>query len=323
MRTVSGDGRWLSVMAALVAVEFGWWLIAWSLRIAPSPYLGTYLLASAAALATALAIHRALGNGSERPSWTSIIAGSALIAAGSSLFLPLKYAIPNEVPFWLDGPLVRIEGFGGTHPWQLLDRLLGWATAPIDRIYGLWLPVQSIAVFSIIVAAPSPAKSRALIAYSLAWFVLGIAGATLFSSAGPIFFDRLYGGQQFAALTETLRLRGASIVLAESDAMWLSLTSGKPTIVAGISAVPSMHVAISLWILLAARAMAPRASGYAFAYFLFIWIASVQLGWHYALDGLAGALGMLAIWALAGVVDRAVMRRGFGFRRSAAPSAAP
>ena len=93
-------------------------------------------------------------------------------------------------------------------------------------------------------------------------------------------------------------------MLAESDKMWASLASGRPGIVAGISALPSIHVAISLWIYLAARTLAPRAAPYALAYFGFIWIGSVQLGWHYAADGLAGALGMLAIWKLSAWVLR-------------------
>jgi membrane-associated phospholipid phosphatase len=30
-----------------------------------------------------------------------------------------------------------------------------------------------------------------------------------------------------------------------------------------------------------------------------MWVASVQLGWHYFSDGLAGLLGTLALWWLA------------------------
>jgi predicted metal-binding membrane protein len=85
--------------------------------------------------------------------------------------------------------------------------------------------------------------------------------------------------------------------------MWASFASGRPTIVAGISAVPSIHVAISCWTLLAARLMLPRAAPYALAYALLIWIGSVQLGWHYATDGLAGILGMMGVWKLGCQLD--------------------
>ena len=38
-------------------------------------------------------------------------------------------------------------------------------------------------------------------------------------------------------------------------------------------------------------------------YTLLIWLGSVQLGWHYVADGLAGILGMMLLWRLAGVIE--------------------
>jgi predicted metal-binding membrane protein len=138
----------------------------------------------------------------------------------------------------------------------------------------------------------------------LAWLILGVAAATLFSSVGPIFYERLFGGGQFTALGETLEWRGAWMTLTGSDAMWAALASDKPGAIAGISAMPSLHVAISVWIYLTARTMAPRAAPYALGYAVFIFLASVQLGWHYVSDGLAGTAGLLLVWALAGLIAR-------------------
>lgn len=297
-------------MAALTMVELVWWVIAWSAGSAPLPFVAIYLSLTLGGLAAALGLWLALRPRASRAPWRTLLAGAILVGLGASVFLPLKYAIPNEVPFWLDVPLAEAErSLFGADPWQLLDRFLGPALVPVDRLYGLWLPTQSLGLFLVMLQPPSPAKSRALIAYSLAWFALGLAAAVLFSSAGPIFYDRLFGGTQFALLGQTLSERGAWVVLAESDAMWQSFASGQPGFVAGISAFPSLHVAISLWMFLAARALAPRAAPFAAAYFLFIWIASVQLGWHYVSDGLAGVAGMFALWLLAAAVDRALAER--------------
>jgi hypothetical protein len=236
--------------------------------------------------------------------------GTTLTGVAASAFLPLKYAIPKLMPFWLDAPLAVAERhLFGVDPWLLLDRKFWWATIPLDRLYGCWLPLQLLVMFSVMIARPSAAKSRALIAYSLAWFLLGVVAALLLASAGPIFYDRLFGGSSFAALDDTLRARGALIALAESEAMWTSWASGKPGMVAGMSAVPSIHVAVSLWIYLVARTMAPRAAKLALLYFALIWLGSVQLGWHYASDGLAGALGMLGMWKLAGVLQWSLQER--------------
>jgi hypothetical protein len=300
------DRRWLMVMAVLTLAETAWWTISWSAGYAPMPLLGTYLMLAFSALAAAFVIRLVVRPRSQQAPWPGVIAGTLLVGVGASLFLPLKYAIPFEVAFWLDPMLASVEAsLFGADLWLLLDRILGWALIPVDRIYGLWLPVQSLALFCVILAAPSQAKSRALIAYGLAWFALGVASAAAFSSAGPIFYNRIFGGNQFEPLREMLRARGAWVVLAESDAMWGALASGRPGLVAGISAFPSLHVAISLWIYLAARTLAPRAMPVAFCYFIFVWVASVQLGWHYGSDGLAGAAGMLAIWFVAGRIERA------------------
>ena len=293
----AGDRHWLVAMAAITLVELLWWAVAWTHGIAPLPRVGTYLCLSFGGLVSAALIRRGLGFGPSAAPWPAVLIGTLLVGLGASAFLPLKYAIPREVPFWLDRPIAVIErSVLGADPWLLLDRLFGWATVPVDWLYGCWLPVQMLVLFSLILAKPSPAKSRALIAYVLAWFLLGAVSAMLLSSAGPLFYDRVYGGGMFANLGATLRTRGAWIAISESNRMWSAMAGKDPGLIAGISAVPSIHVAISLWIYLTARDLMPRAIIPALLYFASVWMGSVQLGWHYASDGLAGSIGMLGVW---------------------------
>ena len=286
-------------MLAITAVEACWWLVNWQVGTAPAPYLSIHIVLAFAGLGVALALRPALQPAAPAPNWRNVVPSTIMIGVGASLFLPLKYAIPQLVPFWLDAPLAHAENrLFGIDPWLMLDRCLGLLAVPMDWLYGLWLPTQTLILFLVVLQRGSAAKSRVLISYVLAWFLLGVVGATFFSSAGPIFYDRLLGGTEFAGLRETLQKRGAWVALGESDRMWASLAEGRPTIVAGISAVPSIHVAISFWMFLAARLMAPRAAWYALAYAALIWIGSVQLGWHYVTDGLAGLVGMLAVGKL-------------------------
>lgn len=297
-------------MAGLVVIELAWWATERRIGAAPAPLLATYLFLAFGGLAVAVALRLALRLTHSDAPWPAVVAGAFLVAIGASAFLPLKYAIPSEVPFWLDHPLAAMDRaiFGGDS-WLLFDRLLGWAARPMDWLYGCWLPTQLLVMFLVMLSRPSPMKSRSLIAYGLAWFLLGAVAAVLLSSAGPLFYDRVFGGDTFARLTETLQNRGAWLALAESNRMWISMTSHEPGLAAGISAMPSIHVAISLWIFLTARTMAPRGSSAAFIYFVLIWIGSVQLGWHYASDGLVGALGMLGLWGLAQMLERALKSR--------------
>jgi hypothetical protein len=294
-----GEGPWLGVLAGLTIIELAWWALCWRAGIAPPPRFATYLGLCVAALLASLGLRLAFRPRAERASWSVLFLGTVLIALGASLFLPLKYAIPHEIPFWLDAPLAFGERrLFGADPWYIADRLFGWARVPVDRLYAMWLPVQSLVLFSVMLLPASAAKSRALIAYGLAWFMLGVIAAVLCASVGPIFYDQLLGGHAFAGLDERVT-GGAWMVRAEADGMWASFASSRPGLVAGISAMPSLHVAISVWIWLTARSLAPRAASVSLAYALFMWIASMQLGWHYFSDGLAGALGMAAIWWLA------------------------
>lgn len=297
----SGERRWLVTMAAISTVELIWWAAAWRLGVAPYPHVVTYLALAFGGLGAAIALRLALRLTPSAAPWGAALPATLLVGVGASAFLPLKYAIPREVSFWLDRPLASAEHSAfGADPWALLDRLFGWAAMPMDWLYACWLPTQSLVLFLLILARPSRAKSRALIAYSLAWFLLGVVGAVLLSSAGPLFYDRIYGGSTFAALGETLQARGAWIAIAESDRMWAAAAGRNPGMVAGISAVPSIHVAISLWMWLVARDLAPHVAYPALLYFALVWVGSVQLGWHYASDGMAGVIGMLAVWSLAG-----------------------
>jgi PAP2 superfamily len=301
------DRAWLAIMAIITAIEFCWWAVVWTSGFAPAPYVLTYLALAFAGLACVLSLRALTGMLAASSNWWSILAATTLIGTGASLFLPLKYAIPQIVPFWLDQPVAQAERvIFATDPWLQLDRLLGWAAVPIDCLYGLWLPLQSLFLFTVLTQPASAAKSRSLIAYVLAWFLLGVVAAILFSSAGPLFYDRVLGGTDFATLRETLQHRGAWVALGESDKMWASLASGRPSIVAGISAVPSIHVAVSVWMFLAVRRMAPALAPYALVYSIVIWVGSVQLGWHYVVDGLVGALGMLGIWVLSDKLQRHV-----------------
>lgn len=296
---LGGEGRWLATLSALTSVELVWWAVCWTMGMTPAPLLAPYLVLAFLGLVVALALRSALRPGAKRAPLSVLVPGTMLIGLAASLFLPLKYAIPRQVPFWLDTPLALGERqLFGDDPWRIADRIFGWALVPVDRVYGLWLPVQSLVLFSVMLLPASHAKSRALIAYGLAWFFLGVVAALLCASAGPIFYDRLLGGHEFAPLTAKLH-GGAWMARTEADAMWASFASGRPSIVAGMSAMPSLHVAISFWIWLAARTLAPRLAPFALSYVFFIWIASVQLGWHYVSDGLGAVLGMALVWWLA------------------------
>jgi membrane-associated phospholipid phosphatase len=84
-----------------------------------------------------------------------------------------------------------------------------------------------------------------------------------------------------------------------ADYLWSNYLDKGSRVGTGISAFPSLHVAGAAWVAIFASSQFRKLSIIAWAYFGLILIGSVYLGWHYALDGLAGLAIAAAAWRLA------------------------
>ena len=151
--------------------------------------------------------------------------------------------------------------------------------------------------------------------------MLGIACAMALSSAGPIYFDRIYGGPSaFSALIENLGHVSAEFGLTTMfvrEALWLDYTMDIEGTISGISAMPSLHNAMCVLLFLAARHIDRGLSIAAAIFALLIFIGSVHLGWHYAIDAYISLFGVLVIWKVAGFLTKkseAAMVGSFGWR---------
>lgn len=91
----------------------------------------------------------------------------------------------------------------------------------------------------------------------------------------------------------------AIIVTVEVVLWWIAFVAvaGRAFAPNGISAMPSMHVGLTLWLALVLRHT--RWAKLTWTYFVLIWLGSVHLGWHYASDGLVAGLAILLIWRCA------------------------
>ena len=290
----------------------------WGLGFAGAPQVGLYNLVELMGLGAALVpfflfylwrIHR---EGEEQPlarirrdldgsRILAIVAAVVLGAISAGAFSALKAAIPMAVPFYLDPALAGFERtLFGTDPWRISHHLLGGATPLIDRFYLSWLPVMLVAFNLVLLSKPSPQKTRSLIAYVLMWPAVGTLGSYLMSSAGPIFLDALYGGH--SGFLATLQAEGATGTLDAYEYLWTAYANRFDTLGGGISAMPSMHIAMACWLALTLRAAAPRWQWAGWTYLALIWFGSVHLGWHYVSDGAVGIAGALLVWRTAGAI---------------------
>lgn len=222
-----------------------------------------------------------------------------------------KAAIPHLNPFSWDVPLMRLDRLlhGGADPWKLLEPLLSRPRVVLAWDYGytLFIPAQT-AVVLWQVWSRDPLRHRFLISYVLTWILLGTVTAIALSSAGPCFYGQVVGGADpFAPLFKSLGAIHSKQPVGAIEAqhvLWASHTRGLAVPFAGISAMPSMHVALPMLFVLVAWNAGVHLRLLFLAYLGFNLVGSVLLGWHYAVDGYAAMLGVAIIWAAVGAVTR-------------------
>ena len=223
------------------------------------------------------------------------IVSVAVVVAAMRILLASTLAWKLAIPRW--------RGFNWDATFHSWDQALmgtspilpGWLLVPLDAFYGSFF-VLFPAMVLWYAWHPDGRSRRFLTAVALAWVGLGAIAATVFASAGPCYYGQVTGDPTpYANLLVAL---GRQPLLATriQQALWRAYEGGLVGIGSGISAFPSMHVAVPALYALAAGQWRPMWWGLV----ALTWFGSVALGWHYAVDGLAGILGAWGCWWLAG-----------------------
>lgn len=224
-------------------------------------------------------------------------------------FTLLKAAIPRINPYTWDpffAELDRTIHFG-VMPWELLHAVLGYPAVTwfIAWLYGFWFFALALVWTWQAFSLRNPQlRLRFFYSLLLIWILFGAFAAIGFASGGPCYYGNLAAGPNpfeplMAYLHSVNAERPISAIWAQ-DMLWDNYLNRDVRLGGGISAMPSIHVAMALLFVLVTWNTHRLIGLIALAYFVVIVIGSVHLGWHYAIDGYAMIPGVLAVWWLAG-----------------------
>jgi hypothetical protein len=202
--------------------------------------------------------------------------------------------------------------FLGHDPWRVTHALFGspQVTLFIDHAYHGWFAPMALGVVLCAWLPASTYRLRAqyLLSYVVVWIGIGSVLAFLLPSAGPCFYSQLVGAspsfdQLMHRLADLQAASGSDFSALSNQAMLLDARGATHlTVGGGISAMPSVHNGLAVLFAIAAFKIS-RILGWIFAaYTLLIWVGSIHLGWHYALDGIVSVVLTILIWRAMGRV---------------------
>jgi hypothetical protein len=193
--------------------------------------------------------------------------------------------------------------FMGHDPWVLSHAVFDSAAATwwIDQLYHAWFYPMMIAyvLCGLMVAGPL-VRACYIGTFLISWFGIGCVLAGLLASAGPIYDGALFEAGVFEPLKTRLAGQATELPGIASQFFQAELLAGhevgKIGLGYGISAMPSMHVALAaMWALLF-FGVSRWLGLVGVVYTVIIWVGSVHLGWHYAVDGMLSSALVVGIW---------------------------
>ena len=226
-------------------------------------------------------------------------------------FTVLKGNIAEIRPFAWDQTFDRwdVKLHFGYRPWEVLQPIFGNLpmTFLLNINYNLWFIIMNLFwVHYALIAKPGVERSRFYLSFFSTWAIGGSFAAIFFSSAGPCYFGNLgLGADPYAPLMTYLRSVNDIVpIWAVETQNFLWAQHVKDSVYGGVTAMPSMHNATALLFVLTTWGKASWLRWLMVGHCVLIFLGSIHLGWHYAVDGYMAWAMVIAIWLLAGVIVR-------------------
>lgn len=233
-----------------------------------------------------------------------MVAGLRYILASQFVmcaYTSVKQVIPQLNPARYDTAMIAIEKFvhfGMNPAWWLVNaNPPQWWLTILDKAYYLWFPVKPLVVACFLTSRNKRKRDHFFAAYLSTWIVAVFIGLA-WPSHGPCYVDAgRFPADEMQLCAYTQAWLGENYATLESVSAW---GNGNLVFGCGLMAMPSLHVTICVLyvIFMWNEKRIWRYGSIAFA--ILIFLGSLYSGWHYAIDGYAGAMiAVLVTWVTA------------------------
>ncbi len=247
------------------------------------------------------------------------------------IFMPVFSAMKSAIPLfnshtWDAAFIAADRAIHGGDAWRLLQPVLGFpiVTSALSMMYFLWFfVIYASSIYFCFLSRDRELRAQYFITYFASWTICGVLLATLFASVGPCFVGPLLGDHRFDEQMAYLRAANEHypvLILRAQEFLIASRIEASGELGGGISAMPSMHVAMATLVALSAARISRAAAVIGFGFLLITLIGSVHLAPHYAIDGYVSIAVTFVLWSAAARMARLVVG---GSRRMAQSSLRP
>ncbi len=246
----------------------------------------------------------------------------ALLNICISNYTYLKQIIPDINPFRYDSLFTYFDTIIhlGNIPWEVTHSIFSnsYWTLFFNFAYNLWfILIWGSVLYFMWFCRKSYIRQVYLLSFFMTWFLIGGVLAIIMSSAGPCFVNLINPDDvTYVPLMNRLHEQIDSLWLLQiyggetsqlQSYLWTAYINRSSDIGAGISAMPSMHVSSSVLLALGGFKVNRKLGIILWLFAVIIMIASVHLGWHYAIDSYVAILATVILWKLSQLIVKKLL----------------
>jgi hypothetical protein len=243
-----------------------------------------------------------------KKSLVRFLAIALVFCAGIAAFTTYKIGIPSLVPFYADPMLADLDALlHGGNPGEFVHALVPpFAAYALGMLYGpIWFVLWFGLIAFIALNESKALRQRYFWSMAMTIGLLGTLAAIVFSSVGPVLYENVYHSDRFTGLMALINDTAVGEYMRfASGYLYETYLHGGGQAGAGISAMPSMHLAVVTLNALMLTGLNRILGAIAWAYLALILLGSVYLGWHYAIDGYFSIIVAGLIWFVVGYLQR-------------------